>query len=310
MKNLKFSIPDNLVLAPIAGYSDVGLRTLSYKYGAGLCYTEMVSAKGLYYGSRGSETLLYLSEEEKNRTGVQLFGEDARIISEVAASKAIEPFRYIDINMGCPVPKVVKNGEGSALLKSPSKIYDIVSALKKAVGDDRVISVKLRLGFEKGSFYALDAAGAAEDGGADLIYLHGRRREDYFSGEIDYDGIAAVKASVNIPVFGNGNVFDKNSYEKMLSTGVDGVMIGRGALGRPWVFEEVRGIESEYSVRETVLYHISKLLEVLPEHVVANNMKSVLSLYVKGLPDVKARRRRIFDSKSLEDIYAITEELP
>ncbi len=309
MRNPKFSIPNNLVLAPIAGYSDVGLRTLSYKYGAGLCYTEMVSAKGLYYGSRGSETLLYLGEEEKNRTGVQLFGEDAAIIAEVAASKAIEPFKYIDVNMGCPVPKVVKNGEGSALLKTPSKAYDIISAIRKSVGDDRIVSAKLRLGFEKDSFYALDVARAVEDAGADIVYLHGRRREDYFSGEIDYDGIATVKAGVSIPVYGNGNVFDKASYEKMLSTGVDGVMIGRGALGHPWIFEEVLGIERDHSVRETVLYHISKLLEILPENVVANNMKSVLSLYVKGLPDVKARRRRIFDSKSLDDIYAITEEL-
>lgn len=310
MKNLKFSIPNNLVLAPIAGYSDVGLRTLAYRCGAGLCYTEMVSAKGLYYGSRGSETLLYLGEEEIDRTGVQLFGEDAGIMAEVASSRAIEPFKYIDINMGCPVPKVVKNGEGSALLKTPSKAYDIISAIRKSVGDDKVVSAKLRLGFEKDSFYALDVARAVEDAGADLIYLHGRRREDYFSGEIDYDGIATVKSGVNVPVYGNGNVFDRDSYERMLATGVDGVMIGRGALGHPWIFEEVRGIDNHYSVRETVLFHISELLKILPEHVVANNMKSVLSLYVKGLPDVKSRRRRIFDSKSLADIYEITEELP
>ncbi len=306
---MNFSIPNKLVLAPIAGYSDVGLRTLAYKYGAGLCYTEMVSAKGLYYKNQGTKALLYLGEEEYSKTGVQLFGEDAKIISEVAKYDELSPFPFIDINMGCPVPKVVKNGEGSALVRDPKKVFKIISELKKSVGDEKIISAKIRIGFEKDDFSGLETAKAIQDGGADLIYVHGRTREEYFAGDIHFDKIAEIKNSLSIPVYGNGNVVDKSSYEKMLSTGVDGVMIGRGALGNPQIFSTIRGVFPQVNVKNDIKFHISKLLEILPENVVANNMKSTLSLYVKGQRDVKELRRRIFSTKTIDEIYAIVEDI-
>ncbi len=308
MKIGRLDIPNNLFLAPIAGYSDVGMRTLCLEYGASFCYTEMVSAKGLFYKNENTKNLLYTTIEERIKA-VQLFGDDADILREVCASSDLEKFDVIDLNCGCPVPKVVKNGEGSALMQAPDKVYKIIKAMKEGARN-KEITCKIRLGFKKGDFTAVDVAKAVEEAGGSMITVHGRTREDFFSGDIDYDKIALVKDSVNIPVIGNGNIFDKNSYQDMLDTGVDGVMLGRGALGRPYIFSQLLDKDYNCNVRNMIFRHIEKLQEILPDKVVANNMKTHIAFYLKGLKDAKPIKMAIFAASSLEEVLKILQDMP
>ena len=277
----------DLILAPIAGFSDSGMRTLCFEYGAGLCFTEMVSAKGLHYKNENTAELLHIGKDEKN-TGVQIFGSDVDIIAETVLSEPLKQFDIIDINMGCPVPKVVKNGDGSALLNKPELVYKIVEKAKQAVGK-RKITVKIRKGIY-GKICAKEVALAAQEGGASMVTVHGRTREQMYSGTVDYDIIAEVKQALDIPVCGNGDVTDKESYDKMKQTGVDYVMIARGAIGRPYVFSVARGETPEYNVKDLILRHID-YISYLPERVIAGTMKKQISAYLKGVPGQKKIKR-------------------
>lgn len=295
----------DLILAPVAGYTDIGMRTLCTRYGAGLCFTEMVSAKGLHYNNANTEDLLRLGAEETH-TGVQLFGSEPDIIAEAVASERLKKFPVIDINMGCPVPKIVNNGEGSALMRDPDRIFAIIKAAKNAA-KDRLLTVKMRTGFYKGYETCVECAFAAEQAGADMVTVHGRTREDFYSGTVDYNAIAKVKSALKIPVCGNGDVVDETSYLKMKeSTGVDFVMIARGAFGRPYVFSSIKNIPYQFSIKESLLEHIS-MLSYLPERTVVNCMKKQFAYYIKGMRGQKALKEAAFAAQNMADLLTLID---
>lgn len=301
---LKFS--SDLFLAPLAGYSDQGMRTLAYAYGAGLCFTEMVSAKGLYFGNENTAQILHLASDEAGRTAVQLFGSESSIIGEVVRYDALKDFPIIDINMGCPVPKIVKNGEGSALMKNPKLAAEIIKAAKDNASG-RLVSAKFRAGFSQDNLNAVEVAKACEEGGADFITIHGRSRDKFYAGDVDYDIIKKVKESVSIPVCGNGSVVDRESYLKMKEwTGVDFVMVARGAIGKPYIFSEIMEIPYEYNVTQAIKKHIDEL-SYMPERVVVNNMKKHIAHYVKGQKNQKLIKEKIFQCYTLKEMVSIID---
>lgn len=295
----------DLVLAPAAGFSDAGLRTLAFRYGAGLCFTEMVSAKGLYYNNANTAALLTVGREEPH-TGVQLFGKEPDIIAEAIAGERLAGFPVVDINMGCPVHKIVSNGEGSALMRDPDRIHAIVRAAAGAAAG-RPVTVKLRAGFYDGFENAEECAAAAEEGGAAMVTVHGRTREMFYSGKADYGIIAKVKRSVKIPVCGNGDVTDAESYSRMKEcTGADYVMIARGAFGRPWVFAEIRGEKPEVAVGALIREHIG-LLSFLPERTAVNCMKKQIAFYVKGMGGRRKLKEAIFGAQSMREMLSVID---
>ncbi len=287
----------DLIFAPIAGYSDAGLRALCTRYGAGLCYTEMVSAKGLFYKNENTSSLLYQTEWDKN-TGVQLFGSEPDIFAEVVRYDEIQKFPVIDVNMGCPVRKITSNGEGSALLRDPDLIYKIVKSIKTNSG--KTVTAKMRVGID-GKNCVKECALAAQEGGADMVTVHGRTKEQLYSGTVDYDAIALVKQTLSIPVCGNGDVVDKVSYDKMKQTGVDYVMIARGAIGKPYIFSVLQQKDYDFSLCEAISFHV-KQLSFLPEKTVVNMMKKQIAFYVHGLRGSKTLKEKAFAAETLVDL--------
>ena len=288
----------DLILAPIAGYSDAGMRSLCFAYGAGLCFTEMVSAKGLFYGNENTAALLHTDLSEIN-TGVQLFGKDPEIFAEVVRYPALKKFPVIDVNMGCPVRKITSNGEGSALMRSPELIEKIVRAVKQNSG--KTTTVKMRLGVD-GRNNVLECALAAQEGGADMVTVHGRTKEQLYGGKADYDAIARVKECLSVPVCGNGDVTDRASYLRMKQTGVDYVMIARGAMGRPYVFSAVQDKPYDFDVPTAVGLHIEKLCAFLPEKTVVSVMKKQIACYVYGMRGAKLLKEKAFSAATLTDL--------
>lgn len=299
-------LKSNLVFAPIAGFSEVGFRHLCAQYGAGLTFTELVSAKGLVYGNKGTQELLATTDVEKP-CAVQLFGSDPEFMYKAAKDERLAKFDIIDVNMGCPVKKVFNNGDGSALMKNPDLVCEIVEAVKQ--GAKRPVTVKMRAGIEIGKPLAVECALSAQKGGADAVSVHGRYREQYYSGACDYSVIKAVKDALHIPVIANGDIVDAKSLENAKNlTGADGFMIGRGALGRPWIFAELQGKDVSYDVKSLVLQHIEVLRRFMPDYTVANVMKLQLCYYARGGRNAKAVRLAIGKSKSIHDIFAIVDE--
>lgn len=297
---------NNVVFAPIAGFSEVGFRHLCAKYGAGLTYTELVSAKGLVYGNKGTEELLATTDIE-NPCAVQIFGSDPEFMYKAAKDERLGKFDIIDINMGCPVKKVFGNGDGSALMKNPALITEIVQAVKE--GGNRPVTVKMRAGIEMGKPLAVECALAAQKGGASAVTVHARYREQYYSGECDHLITKAVKDALDIPVIANGDIVDGQSLDKVAAiTGADGFMIGRGALGKPWIFAELQGKDDSHDVKSLILEHIDVLREFMPDFTVANVMKLQLCYYARGGRNAKAVRVEIGKAKSLEDTFEIIDE--
>ena len=231
-------LPNQVILAPMAGGSDIAFRLLCHEQGAGLVCSEMVSAKAILYGNKNTEELLQIHPEE-GAVSLQLFGSDPDIVSEMAKRIEERPFAVLDLNMGCPVPKVVNNGEGSALMKDPLLAGRIVEKTAKAI--QKPLTVKIRKGFDDDHVNAVEMAHILQESGAAAVAVHGRTREQYYSGQADWDIIAQVKAAVKIPVIGNGDVTDGESALRLLKkTGCDGVMIGRGAQGNPRAMRSLR----------------------------------------------------------------------
>ena len=300
------TVPNNLFAAPLAGYTDFAFRKLCYRFGAGLCFTEMVSAKGLQYNNEGTRALLYKSPEEKN-TAAQLFGSDPEILRAACESEALAPFEIIDLNMGCPVPKIYKNGEGSALLNDLPRAEKIISACKKS---GKTITVKFRIGVDEKHIVGTEFAKMCEAAGADLVTVHGRTRDKYYAGEPDFAEIARVKQSVRIPVIANGGVFCRADAERMIEkTGADGVMLARAILYDPHVFAEIRGESETWDIRAAILQQIEDMLPVCGEKFTVVQMRKMASFYIKGRRNCAQYKNRLFAADNLSALRALIDEI-
>ncbi len=302
-------LENNVILAPMAGVTDLPFRVLCKEQGAGLLCMEMVSAKAIYYGSKNTEELMKISPAEMP-VSLQLFGSDADIMADMAKKIEEKPFAILDINMGCPVPKVVNNGEGSALMKNPKLAEEIITKMVKAV--KKPVTVKIRKGFDEAHLNAVEMAKIAEASGAAAVAVHGRTREQYYAGKADWDCIRAVKEAVKIPVIGNGDVTDALSAERLLKeTGCDGVMVGRAAQGNPFIFREI----TEYletgvippkptpeEVRATIERHARMQMEEKGEYTGVREMRKHLSWYTVGYPNSAKYRQMINSMETMEEL--------
>lgn len=290
MKIGNVTIANNVFLAPMAGITDQSFRTLCKEQGAGLVCTEMVSSKGLFYGDKGTKQLMTIAPEERP-TSIQIFGNDPSIMGEAARMISGEA-DVIDINMGCPAPKVVKNEEGSKLLLQPELIGEIVKEVVKNASVP--VTVKIRKGWDEAHCNAVEVAKIIEENGASAITVHGRTREQFYSGKADWDIIRQVKEAVGIPVIGNGDITSGEEAKRMLEeTGCDAVMIGRGALGNPWIFREIlaylsKGIlilpPTKEEIQATILRHLTLLVAEKGEYTAVREMRKHIAWYVKGMP--------------------------
>lgn len=278
IKNVE--LKSNLILAPMAGLSDVAFRNMCLKFGAGLVCTEMVSAKALSYKNKKTEDLLITLDHEVPKA-VQIFGHEPEVMAEAVKNPLLAKFDIIDINMGCPAPKIVKNGDGSALLKNFDLAEQIISACVNAT--DKPITVKFRIGFDEKENIAVDFARMCERAGAAAITVHGRTTKQGYSGIVNYEAIKQVKQAVNIPIFANGNCETREDYENILKiTGADGIMIGRASLGSPEIFEEIlTGKRPNVNKFEQIKYHYETLMKFFPEKAVVLSMRTHLANYLK-----------------------------
>lgn len=303
------------ILAPMAGVTDLPFRLLCKEQGAGLLCMEMISAKALQYKNKNTKALLSIHPDEYP-VSLQLFGSDSDIISRIAHEIEELPFQILDINMGCPVPKVVKNGEGSALMNQPKLVYEIVSKTVKAI--KKPVTVKIRKGFDDDHVNAVEIAKIIEEAGAAAVAVHGRTREQYYSGKADWDIIRQVKEAVSIPVIGNGDVTSgEKALELRRQTGCDGVMIGRGAQGNPWIFSELLEYEKtgvlparpDISViRETMLRHARLQIEYKGEYLGIREMRKHVAWYTKGLKGSAKLRDEINRVESYEELEELLNQ--
>ncbi len=307
-------LENGLVLAPMAGVTDLSYRKLCKEQGCGLVVTEMVSAKAILYKNRNTQELLRIRDEERP-AAVQLFGSDAGIMGEIAEVVSEGNCDLIDVNMGCPVPKIVNNGEGSALLKEPKKVEAILTAMVKR--SKKPVTVKIRKGFNDASVNAVEIARIAEGCGVAAVAVHGRTREQFYSGKADWEIIRQVKEAVKIPVIGNGDVTGAKEAKAMLDlTGCDGVMIGRGAKGNPWIFSqilhyletgEVLPGPSVLEIKEMILRHGRLLSEDKGEFTAMREMRKHMAWYTAGLPHSAALRNEINLVETLEEMAGLME---
>ncbi len=310
------TLPNNMILAPMAGVSDLPFRLLCHEQGAGLVCMEMVSAKAIWHNNKNTDSLMEIHPDE-GYASLQLFGSDPVILSEMAKRIEDRPHAFLDLNMGCPVPKVVNNGEGSALMKDPKLVEEILGRLVKATR--KPVTIKIRKGFDEAHVNAVEIARIAESCGVAAVAVHGRTREQYYSGSADWEIIARVKEAVNIPVLGNGDVDSPEKAKKLLEqTGCDGVLIGRAARGNPWIFREItRYLEDgtflprpdNAEKKDTILRHAALQLQYKGEYIGVREMRKHLSWYTAGMPGSARFRRQINAMMTMDDLTESVEHI-
>lgn len=315
MKIGNVNLANPYILAPMAGVTDLPFRLLCKEQGAGLLCMEMISAKALQYKNKNTKALLAIHPDEYP-VSLQLFGSDPKIMSEMAKMIEELPFQILDINMGCPVPKVVRNGEGSALMKNPELVHEIVSAVSKAI--KKPVTVKIRKGFDDDNINAVEIAKIIEDAGGTAVAVHGRTREQYYSGKADWDIIRRVKEAVSIPVIGNGDVTDAASAEALVEqTGCDGIMIGRGAEGNPWIFKQILHYmetgetlarPTQHEVKEMMLRHARMQVEYKGGAIGIREMRKHVAWYTAGFPHSAKLRAAINQVESLQALEQMLNE--
>lgn len=308
-------IKGNLCLGPMAGVTDLPFRLLCKEQGVDLVYTEMVSAKGIKYGNKNTQELLEVKDMERP-VALQLFGSDPDILADTAKTIEGMNFDILDINMGCPVPKVVNNNEGSALMNNPRLVAEIVNKVSKAI--KKPVTVKIRKGFTEGNINAVEIGKIAEQNGAAAIAVHGRTREQYYGGKADWDIIRQVKETVSIPVIGSGDVASANDAVDMLKqTDCDGIMIARAARGNPWIFSQIKGyLDSGLNipppkweeVKKMILRHGALLIEYKGEYIGMREMRKHVAWYTSGYPRSAKLRNRINEIETMGDLESLMEE--
>lgn len=316
MKIRDVCLDNPVILAPMAGVSDLPFRLLCKEQGAGMVCTEMISAKAILYGNKNTEELMRIHPQEGS-VSLQLFGSDPKIMGEMAKRIEDRPFAVLDLNMGCPVPKVVNNGEGSALMKDPLLAGRIIEAVARAI--QKPVTVKIRKGFDDSHVNAPEIAYIAQESGAAAVAVHGRTREQYYTGRADWEIIARVKEAVHIPVLGNGDVTDGESARRMMKqTGCDGVLVGRAARGNPWIFAEITAALEGRKAPERpdrralygmILRHAQLLTEYKGEYTAVREMRKHVAWYSAGLPHAAGLRRKVNEMETMQQLTDGMKEL-